>query len=128
MKVICGGCFNKLHEGHKYFLKEAKKLGYLIVMIASDEMNKRKHGNKAIKIDARKRGVEELKIADKILTGKKDRMEIVLKEKPDIIALGYDQEMPELSKESLKAIEEKINKKIKIVRIGKFQNGKRESW
>jgi rfaE bifunctional protein nucleotidyltransferase chain/domain len=37
MKVFTNGCFDLFHEGHKYFLKEASKLGDLIVGVDSDK-------------------------------------------------------------------------------------------
>ena len=47
--VLCGGCFNKIHEGHVYFLNEAKKLGnFLVVVVANDRLNKKKYGARAL--------------------------------------------------------------------------------
>lgn len=110
-KVICGGAFNIIHDGHKFFLQEAKKLGdELIVMISHDRLNKKKIGKIAVLATERKKNVEALGIADRVIIGdSKDRMKIVRKEKPDIIAVGYDQAMPELL----------TIKGIKIVRIKK---------
>lgn len=112
VKIICGGGFNRLHIGHEFFLKGARKLGdELVVMISHDNLNKKKLGKEAILASQRKKAVENLGIADKVLIGDpKDRMKIVREEKPDVIALGYDQKMPEL--ENVKGI--------KIVRIGKM--------
>ena len=120
IKVMCGGCFNRIHKGHVYFLKKAKSLGdELIISLAHDNINKRKYGKAALSGRIRKRNLEKLKIADKILLGDpKDRMKVVLKERPDIIALGHDQKMPELR--NLRNIERKIRKKIKIVRIDEY--------
>ena len=116
IKVICGVGFNRIHEGHKFFLREAKKLGdELIVMISHDNLNRRKNGKKAVPALRRKKVVEALGIADKVFVGdSKDRVKIIRKEMPDIIALGYDQSMPEL----------KDMERIKITIIGK----KRCDW
>ena len=93
-KVLVGGCFNKIHSGHIYFLKEAKKLGdKLIVVLANDKNNKKPY---ALPAKERKRLLRSLNIADKILIGYfEDKIKIVKKVKPNIIALGYDQELPE---------------------------------
>ena len=104
-KVLAGGCFNKIHKGHIYFLNKTKELGYLIVVLTNDKNNKKPY---AIKATKRKKNLEKLKIADKIVIGHaNDYSKIVKREKPQIIALGYDQKLP-------KGI------KVKTVRIKKF--------
>lgn len=114
-KVLVGGCFNKIHKGHEFFLKEAKKLGdFLIVVLAHDINNK-----KPYKIPARerKKNLEKLGIADKIIIGEPKKFcKVVETEKPNIIALGYDQKLPFGVEEIVK----KMN--IKVVRIKKFGN------
>ena len=107
-KVLAGGCFNKIHPGHLYFLNKAKSLGdYLIVVLTHDKNNKKPY---AVIARKRKNNMSKLNIADKIIIGHPtDFLKTVKKVKPDIIALGYDQKV------SLK-----INKKIKIRRIRKF--------
>jgi len=93
-KVMAGGCFNIIHPGHIYFLKESKKLGdELIVVLTHDKNNKKPYTLPAKK---RKKILESLNIADKVLIGDfKDKTKIVKKIKPNIIALGYDQKLPE---------------------------------
>lgn len=93
-KILVGGCFNSIHPGHIYFLKEAKKLaGKLIVVLTNDKNNKKPY---AIPAKERKRLLESLNIADEILIGDPgDKTKIVKKVKPDIIALGHDQKLPE---------------------------------
>ena len=108
MKVLVGGCFNKIHPGHVYFLNKAKEFGYLVVVLANDKNNKKPY---AIKARLRKNNLARLKIADKIVIGDTyDFSRVVKKEKPDIIALGYDQKMPK-----------GISKKIKTRRIKRFR-------
>lgn len=93
-KILVGGCFNSIHPGHIYFLKEAKKLaGKLIVVLTNDKNNKKPY---AIPAKERKRLLESLNIADEILIGEPDdKTKIIKKVKPDIIALGYDQKLPD---------------------------------
>lgn len=93
-KVLVGGCFNKIHPGHIYFLKTAKKLGdKLVVVLTNDKNNKKPY---ALPVKERKRLLKSLNIADKILIGHfKDKTKIVKKVKPNIIVLGYDQELPD---------------------------------
>lgn len=100
-KVLTGGCFNKIHPGHKYLLKKAKALGFLVIVLTNDKNNKKKN---AIPAQQRKKNLEKLNIADKIVVGdEKNFMKVVKKEKPNIIILGYDQKLP-VPKAKLKGI------------------------
>jgi FAD synthetase len=92
-KILVGGTFNTIHPGHVYFLKKAKSLGdELIVVLTNDKNNNKPYAKPA---EQRKRNLEKLDIADKIIIGdEKDCMKVVEREKPDIIALGYDQRLP----------------------------------
>ena len=86
IKVLAGGCFNKIHKGHVYFLKRAKALGYLIIVLAHDKNNKKSYG---IKAKIRKKKLAELKIADRVIIGDaKDFSKVIKKEKPDILGMS----------------------------------------
>lgn len=87
------GTFDLLHPGHINFLKQAKKQGQLIVIIARDKTVKRlkgklpQHGEKQ-----RLEAVKGLKLADKVVIGSlTDKYSAIKKYRPGIIALGYDQ-------------------------------------
>lgn len=41
-KIIASGTFDKLHEGHKFFLKTAFNYGYVLIGLTSNEMTKNK--------------------------------------------------------------------------------------
>ena len=116
-KVLVGGCFNSIHPGHIYFLKEAKKLGdELVVVLANDKNNKKPY---AIPARKRKKKLADLKIADKIVVGdSRDQTKIVKKIKPDIIALGYDQTRPP-SLENIKFV--------RIKKLGNFSTNNQRS-
>lgn len=113
-KVLTGGTFNRLHHGHEHLLKKCKGLGYLVVVIAHDAHNKKPN---AVKAEIRKRNLEKLGVADKIIIGHPDSfVQTVLEQKPDIIVLGYDQDMPDdVTEAALRKM------KIKLVRMGKFR-------
>ena len=93
-KVLVGGCFNSIHPGHIHFLKEAKKLGdELIVILTNDKNNKKPY---AISAEKRKKTLESLNIANKVLIGDpENKTRIVGEVKPSTIALGYDQKLPD---------------------------------
>ena len=93
-KVMVFGVFDLLHPGHISFLRQAKKYGSLIVSVARDANVKKIKGKLPI-FDEKKRveHVKQLKVAQKVvLAGLKDPWPHIKKEKPDVIALGYDQD------------------------------------
>ena len=105
-KVIAFGTFDKLHKGHEYYLKQAKKNGYLIVVIARDKNVKKIKGkNPRNKENKRLENVKELGIANEVHLGSKRSFYDPLKKfKPDIIFLGYDQKEVCLDKKKLKEL------------------------
>ncbi len=108
--VLTGGCFNRIHKGHISFLKECRKLGRLIVVLAHDSHNKKKN---AVPAEVRKRNIESLQIADVVAIGDpEDYMKVVKKYKPDIVVLGHDQKLPP----------GKLPKKIKVVRLPEYED------
>jgi len=117
-KVMVFGTFDIIHPGHLYLLKEAKKLGdYLVVIIARDQtvvdVKSRKSQNDE---SARLKNINDLHIADKVIFGNiGDKYQVIKEEKPDIIALGYDQ----------RAFVDKLNtivdKNTKIVRLQPYK-------
>ena len=93
-KIMVFGTFDILHPGHLNFFKQAKKLGdYLIVIIGRDETVQKIKGrfpqnNEKKRLDK----IKQQKIVDKTLLGNlDDPYKIIKQEKPDIVALGYDQ-------------------------------------
>jgi len=122
--VLASGVFDLLHLGHVKFLEEAKRVGgpksELIVIVATDKTVEKTKGRKPIMAeDQRRTLVESLKVVDKAMLGFEtlDIDEIISKVKPDVIALGYDQE------EMAKEVQNYISKNktcIELVRIGKF--------
>ena len=117
-KVMIFGTFDIIHPGHKYILTQAKKLGdFLTVIIAQDqtvlEVKNRKPQNNE---NTRLKNISDLKIADKVILGNiGDKYQVIKEEKPDIIALGYDQcafvdDLPSV-----------LDKNIKLVRIKPYK-------
>ena len=97
-KVLVGGSFDLLHPGHAWFLRKSREYGdWLVVVVARDRtVKKRKGKNPIIPEDQRLKMVESLKPVDEAILGdEKDFMETVKKVKPDVIVLGYDQELEE---------------------------------
>jgi len=98
-RVMAVGVFDLLHAGHLHYLEQAKALGdHLTVVVAHDEtVRKRKH-EPVTGMDLRRRMVEGLKPVDVAITGlppSESMFDILDDVKPDIIALGYDQDHAE---------------------------------
>lgn len=91
---MTAGTFDLLHPGHYNTLNYAKSLGdELIVIIARDETVKKIKGRKPIIPEEQRRMmVEAIKPVDKAILGSlTDKLEPILKIKPDFIVLGPDQ-------------------------------------
>jgi len=94
MKVMVFGTFDVLHKGHIFFLQQAKRMGKkLVVVVSRDETVNKLKGKKPIYNYKQRIGfINKINIADKIIAGDLiDIFKCIREEKPDIIALGYDQ-------------------------------------
>ena len=90
------GTFDGLHKGHINFFKQAKNFtrnSFLIVSIARDKnVIKIKRRKPKLSENERLVLVKNSKFADKVVLGGQVKyLPHILKEKPDVIALGYDQ-------------------------------------
>ncbi len=99
VRVLAVGVFDLLHAGHLHYLEQAKALGdHLTVVIAHDDTVRVRKHEPVTGQDLRCRMVKGLKPVDDAVIGNPpdvpifDILPIV---KPDIIALGYDQEHAE---------------------------------
>ena len=93
VRVMATGVFDLLHPGHLYFLTEAKRLGdELVVVVARDQTARRLKKEPYVPELMRREMVEALKPVDRAILGSTtDIYETVVRERPSIIALGYDQ-------------------------------------
>lgn len=118
-KVVVGGTFDILHEGHKTLLRKAFELGKVGIGLTSDRMAQRVKQRKIESFKKRKKKLEdfirkEFK-AKPIIVKIKDEFGLTLKKDFDYIVVS-----PETYKTALKINEErrKRNKKpIKIVKV-----------
>jgi len=118
--VMAFGTFDLLHPGHINFLKQTKKYGNLIVIIARDRTVIRLKGKLPHHDEKHRLGaIKGLKLASMVIMGSiTDKFAGIKKYKPDIICLGYDQTY------FVKQLKEKIIKlklKTKIIRLKPFK-------
>ena len=95
-KVIVFGTFDIIHPGHIHMLKEAKEYGDFLIVVVAINITVCDVKGKEPKNDELKRlkNVRKLNIADKVRLGcLGDKYEAIAEEKPNIVALGYDQKV-----------------------------------
>ena len=122
--VLASGVFDLLHYGHIRFLEEAKHLvgknSKLVVIVARDKTVIRMKGRSpVIPEDQRRALVEALEVVDEALLGYEDMDldSVIERIKPDVIAVGYDQDEIE---EITRGIVEEKGLKLRIIKIGRF--------
>ena len=124
VKIMVFGTFDGLHLGHLNFFKQARSLGgpkvTLIVSIARDKNVKRiKKNLPTMGEKKRMMLVKNSKLVDKVvLSGITNYVPHIVRESPDIIALGYDQNN---YVQNLKKDLKNKGLKVKIVRLKPYK-------
>ena len=117
-KVMVLGTFDLLHPGHVHMLKEAKQYGdHLVVVVSRDQTvwevkaHKPRH-NETVRLQ----NLEQLGIADTVRLGHlDDKHQVIREEKPDVIALGYDQKF------FIDTLEDALEDHVQIVRLSPYR-------
>ncbi|MFA6416579.1 MAG: adenylyltransferase/cytidyltransferase family protein [Patescibacteria group bacterium] len=109
MRAIAFGTFDTLHPGHLSYLSQAGVFGdELIVVVARDANVLKSKGrlpreNEEVRRQKVEDAVKELGLKGRVILGNKvDRWQLLRELRPDIICLGYDQQV------DLKALDELI--------------------
>ena len=120
---MASGTFDLLHPGHGFYLEEAKKLGgenaTLMVVIATDKTVIKHKRIPVLSQNERLENVQMLKPVDEAYIGdENDPFKIVLEKKPDIIAIGPDQNFnPQTLEEQL--LQKGL--KVKVMKINDYK-------
>ena len=122
--VLASGVFDLLHYGHIRFLEEAKKKGgkdsRLVVIVARDEtVHRLKGSDPVIPEDQRRAIVESLEVVEEALLGFEDLdlTRVIQQLKPDLIAVGHDQDY---ICDQLIKIKKALEMDFEIIRIERF--------
>lgn len=129
MKVMATGTFDILHPGHVLFLEKAKELGgedaVLAVVIAKDSTVEKRKRIPIIPEEQRVEMVKSLKPVDEAYLGYEgDMFKIVNEIKPDIIAIGSDQD------HDVKKLQDALDKRginAKAMRVHDYMFGELDS-
>ena len=120
-RVMASGVFDILHSGHLHYLQEAKDLGdELTVVVACDATVRRRKHEPITPDRMRLELVQNLKCVDRAVLGREgDMLAVVTEIRPDIIALGYDQQFDE---ESVRHALAERGVVVKVVRLQKHED------
>jgi FAD synthetase len=121
--VLAGGCFDILHIGHVRFLSEAKRMGdYLVVLLESDRRVKKLKGKSRPVFIQKERAemLSALKSVDLIvllpmMEKDSDYLNLVMKIKPDIIAVTENDPLIEKKRSQAK----EVGGKLKVISFTK---------
>jgi len=125
--VLVGGVYDILHLGHLAVLAEAKTHGdVLVVVVATDITVETLKGRRPVFPEEDRRAlVESLKPVDAAILGYEDvgmgYEQVIDDVKPNIIALGYDQDSVA---RTVTELVEKRRLNVRIVRLSKFDKEK----
>ena len=125
--VLAGGVYDILHLGQLTVLAEAKTYGdVLVVVVATDVTVETLKGRRPVFPEEDRRAlVDSLKPVDAAILGYEDvgmgYEQVIDEVKPDVIALGYDQDS--LARTITELVKRK-KLKIEIVRLSKFDKEK----
>ncbi len=100
VRVVAAGTFDGIHAGHRHYLRTARNLGdHLTVIVARDATVPIVKGKRPRRNERQRRlEVAKLPGVDRAILGRhvraahpEARFKILLRLRPDVICLGYDQ-------------------------------------
>jgi cytidyltransferase-like protein len=127
--VMLGGAFEIIHPGHIAAVSEARSMGNtLVVVVATDENVEKNKGRPPVTSQAQRvKLVSSLRQVDLALAGNKGSIfDILLRVRPDVVALGYDQRLnlddivKEAAKRGLKLTAARLGTTIPEVKTSKI--------
>lgn len=128
-KVMVFGVFDRLHPGHRAFLKQAERYGKkLIVVVARDSVawrlkkKKPKQSERVrLRVIRKVRGVSRAVLGDQ----RQSTYGVIKKYKPNLICLGYDQKW--LGIDLKKRIKRKLVPRIRVIKLKPYHPEKFKS-
>jgi len=115
------GTFDILHPGHLYFFTQAKKYGQKLIVVVGRDLTSANIKKRTPRYNERDRllMVKSLKIVDRAVLGHpKDRRQPIKKWRPNVVCLGYDQD---ISPATLKNWLKTIKSNARVVKLKAFK-------
>jgi D-beta-D-heptose 7-phosphate kinase/D-beta-D-heptose 1-phosphate adenosyltransferase len=112
--VAVSGGFDPIHIGHIRYLRDASKMGKVLVMLNSDEWLTRKKGKPFMPYEERKEILEAIRYVHKVvpvIDSGDSVAESILNYKPDVFAKGGDrtiENIPDKEKEACNAVQAEL--------------------
>jgi len=127
-RVMASGVFDILHPGHLRYLQEARDLGdELVVVVASDSTVRRRKHEPITPENMRLELISSLRMVDEAYLGSDgDMFGVVERIRPDIIALGYDQDFDESKIEDILRQRGMAVRVVRLSKHGEDLNGTRK--
>ena len=96
IRVLIFGTFDKLHPGHVFVLEEARKRGEVFVVVARDKTVERIKGHLPTQNqEERVAAVQQAAPNATVILGNAENYIVPVQNvAPDLILLGYDQQLP----------------------------------
>lgn len=96
MNVMIFGTFDHLHDGHRFLIREAMKRGNVTVIVGRDTNVEKIKGRASRQPEEVRSAVIQKEFPDVqvILGHSDDFLEPLRAHKPDLLLLGYDQQLP----------------------------------
>jgi len=92
--VMCFGTFDRPHPGHISCLKQAREYGESLIVVVARDVNVKKIKGRLPRKNEQERleEIKKIKFINRAVLGQiKNKYNIIIKYKPDVICLGYDQ-------------------------------------
>jgi tRNA pseudouridine55 synthase len=122
--VLVSGTFDGVHEGHKNYFQQARKLGHKLICIVARASVVKKIKGEYPRLDAKKRIklVKQCTEIDQVFLGTYGKdgeiYNFVAQLKPDVIALGYDQKA---YTKNLKREMKRRGLRVKVIRLNAYK-------
>lgn len=91
-RVLAFGTFDGFHDGHRFYLDEAAKEGDLTVVVGRDETVLKVKGRRPLRPEGERLAEVLAKGYHAVLGSSGDKYAVLSEVRPDVIALGYDQQ------------------------------------
>lgn len=122
-RVTVFGVFDGLHEGHRAFLRQAKRRGGELIAVVAPDAAVRELKKKEPRLSEKERvlALRRSRLADRVILGDKKQgtYRVVQQYNPELICLGYDQF--QLGRDLKRRMEKGSLLRVRLVRLKRLK-------